>query len=401
MIHLPREAWLSRRLHALSEELSAHRVLWQHAAFREPVLPWECDYPPLAARLRTLTLDEAEALHGDPQASAALLAEWLPVDRWLSLAAVSCAARRPLAAWPRAFARDVPGRKWAQIEALVATLHDHDELPCTEWCSGKAHLGRALRHQWNGRRMCALEKNPALIEQGRDLALRHGLQIEMQRCDVLDAEVMSHLVRPAHVIALHACGELHLRLLRCGVAAALPAISFAPCCYHLGAPEHYRPLSQAAGIRPLDLRRDDLRTAVQETVTAPGHARRRRVRAQQWQLGFDLLQREQRGVDEYLPAPPVSAAADFAVYCKGAAQHLQIELPSDAALARYEAAGLQRFRVVTALDLVRHRFRRLLELWLVLDRALYLCDHGYRVEVTEFCARELTPRNLLIQARAG
>lgn len=401
MDQLPRESWLSRRLHALSDELSTHRVLWQHAAFHEPVLPWERDYPQLAASLRTLTLGEAEALHGDPQAVVELLTEWLPVDRWLSLAAVPCATPRPLVAWPRAFARDVPGRKWAQIEAFVATLRDHHELPCTEWCSGKAHLARALQHQWNGRQMCALEKNPVLIEQGRELALRHGMQIEMQHCDVLDGEVTSHLAQPAHVIALHACGELHLRLLRCGVAAALPAISCAPCCYHLGAAEHYRALSQAARTRPLALRRDDLRTAVQETVTAPGHARRRRVRAQQWQLGFDLLQREQRGVDEYLPLPPVAAAIDFAAYCKGAAQHLQIELPSGPALARYEAAGRQRFRVVTALDLVRHRFRRLLELWLVLDRALFLCDHGYRVEVTEFCARELTPRNLLIQARAG
>ena len=55
--------------------------------------------------------------------------------------------------------------------------------------------------------------------------------------------------------------------------------------------------------------------------------------------------------------------------------------------------------VVTALDLVRHQFRRLLELWLVLDRALYLAEQGYRVEVGEFCSRELSPRNLLIDAR--
>ena len=56
-------------------------------------------------------------------------------------------------------------------------------------------------------------------------------------------------------------------------------------------------------------------------------------------------------------------------------------------------------RHVTALDLVRHRFRRVLELWLVLDRAQYLLEAGYRVGVGTFCARELSPRNLLIDAR--
>jgi hypothetical protein len=141
---------------------------------------------------------------------------------------------------------------------------------------------------------------------------------------------------------------------------------------------------------------------VQETVTAPGHARRHRRRVQQWQLGFDLLQREVRGVDAYLPLPPIDAATlagGFAAWCRALAQRKQMRLPETLTSKRVERAGQERFRVVTALDLVRHQFRRLLELWLVLDRALFLAEQGYRVEVGEFCPRELSPRNLLIDAR--
>ncbi len=36
------------------------------------------------------------------------------------------------------------------------------------------------------------------------------------------------------------------------------------------------------------------------------------------------------------------------------------------------------------MELVRHLFRRPLELWLVLDRALFLQEQGYRVEVGSF-----------------
>ena len=50
------------------------------------------------------------------------------------------------------------------------------------------------------------------------------------------------------------------------------------------------------------------------------------------------------------------------------------------------------------MELVRHLFRRPLELWLVLDRALFLQEQGYRVELREFCPRHLTPRNILIHA---
>jgi len=47
---------------------------------------------------------------------------------------------------------------------------------------------------------------------------------------------------------------------------------------------------------------------------------------------------------------------------------------------------------------VQHLFRRPLELWLVLDVAMYLQEQGYQVSLSELCAPELTPRNLLLQA---
>ena len=51
------------------------------------------------------------------------------------------------------------------------------------------------------------------------------------------------------------------------------------------------------------------------------------------------------------------------------------------------------------LELVRGLFRRPLELWLVLDRALFLSERGYEVQLGEFCDSHLTPRNLLLLAQ--
>ncbi|ALP41550.1 hypothetical protein WL1483_2131 [Aeromonas schubertii] len=62
------------------------------------------------------------------------------------------------------------------------------------------------------------------------------------------------------------------------------------------------------------------------------------------------------------------------------------------------AVGRERSAQVLRMELVRHLFRRPLELWLVLDRALRLEEEGYRVEIGEFCERPLTPRNILIRA---
>jgi hypothetical protein len=53
---------------------------------------------------------------------------------------------------------------------------------------------------------------------------------------------------------------------------------------------------------------------------------------------------------------------------------------------------------VRRFELVRHAFRRPLELWLVLDIALGLEERGFEVQIGRFCARTLTPRNLLVVA---
>ena len=51
------------------------------------------------------------------------------------------------------------------------------------------------------------------------------------------------------------------------------------------------------------------------------------------------------------------------------------------------------------LSIVRHAFRRPLEIWLALDLAVRLENDGYSVSLGRFCERRLTPRNLLISAR--
>jgi hypothetical protein len=391
---------LASRLAAIATALNAHEALWRAVAFREPVLPWEAAHPGLAAALRALPLAAAEALHADPRAAGDWLAHWLPVARWRALAEVGAAPRHALRPWPREFQRDVPGRKWAQIEAFAGAVGDGGH-ECIDWCAGKGHLARAVSQLWNRRPVTALERDRALVAAGAQLARRARLPVEPLACDVLSDAVLQWLEAPRHALALHACGGLHLRLLRAGAAARLPAISCAPCCYHLGAQAGQLVVSAAGRAYAPRLRPEDLRTAVQETVTAPGHARRHRRHVQQWQLGFDLLQREVRGIDAYLPLPPIDAATlagSFASWCRALARQKEMSLPAGVDFARFERAGEERFALVTALDLVRHQFRRVLELWLVLDRALYLVEQGYRVEVGEFCARELSPRNLLIQA---
>lgn len=141
--------------------------------------------------------------------------------------------------------------------------------------------------------------------------------------------------------------------------------------------------------------------AVQETVTAPRGVRRHRARANAWRLGFDRLQREARGRDDYLPVPSLAYGRlpeDFAGFCRWAAERKGVTLPPAPDWAGLEAEGWRRLAEVSRLELVRHLYRRPLEVWLALDRVCRLEEAGHRVRLGTFCERDLTPRNLLIAA---
>lgn len=391
------------RFEPLSDRLNAHQLLWRERAFYQRQLSWEPDHPGLMMALDQLDLTGAQALQADFQALSRWLTPWLP---WAGELFELC--QLPFASAPQVFvseklARDLPGRKRSQVEAFVGALSRTDPpLPWLDWCCGKGHLARVLSAMFEGRAVQGLEWQQTLVEAGNRLAMRDHLPVKIQHCDVMATTPLQYLAGDCHAVALHACGDLHRRLLRLTVQQRLPALSVSPCCYHLGDTQNYRPLSRLGQQHDLCLTHDDIRGAIQETVTAGTGRRRRRERLQQWRLGFDLLQRELRGVDEYQPVPAVPesmAAHDFEVFCRFAAERKQISLPSTTDFNRYEQWGEERFRQVTARDLVRNLFRRPLELWLVLDYAHFLLEHGYQVTLLQFCPRHLTPRNLLLQAQ--
>jgi len=344
-------------------------------------------------------------LTGDFRSDPAALAEWLPAEQ---LADLIDLPRLPVVTAPPSerLSHHVGGRKWRQIEAFAARVHIAPGQSVVEWCSGKGHLARTLARS-HCAQVTGLESDARLCREGQALAGRQGVSLQLQQQDVLAPDVRRWLHPAAHVVALHACGDLHLRLVELSAQTGC-AISLAPCCYQRTVHERYQPLSQVgrelAARHALALTRQDLALAVQETVTAPRHTQRQRRRAKAWRLGFDLLQRELRGVDEYLPVPRLrygDLPADFQGFCRWAAAAKELALPSITDWTAWERAGWIRLAEVERLEQVRHLFRRPLEVWLALDRSRRLEEAGLRVDLGSFCDREVTPRNLLLRASRG
>lgn len=387
--------------------LSQTQPFWRFEPFHESGLaatPWVLMAPELDHWLNALSIEDVAELKQQPEPLISCLSPYIPGLESIVRVQSSLLSHLRLEG-DRSVGNElytgIPGRKVAQIENLGPLLVNwHQGEAWLEWCSGKGYLGRWLA-ALSSHPVVSFEYQKALCEQGQCEADRLGLAMTFVQGDAFDMSSQSVFQPHQHAVALHACGDLHVRLMQYAIQGQLAAITFSPCCYHLINGEYYCPLSEVGKGSSLHLTRHELRIPLQETVTGGERVKRHRQLEMSYRLGWDELLRAELGYQEYLPTPSIkkSQLSDgFYAFCRWAATQKGMALPQ-VDFEYYQQKGIQRFWRMERLSLVQQGFQRLLELWLVLDRAVFLQEQGYRVEVGEFCAREVTPRNIVIHAQ--
>ena len=378
---------IAERFDELGALLAATRHRWSPNPFLDQPLTWADEAPELLAALDALPIEQVEAYEKAPgplpepfgtwAAEAALDVPWLPTHPL------------PDARW----SRGVKGRKIGMIEAFGQAWNPTLGAELVDWCSGQGHLARALC-LYAERTATCVEIDPVLCERGAKRLGGHRLRFVC--ADVLTDDLRPELTSGRTAVALHACGDLTIRLLE--QSGDLDGLAFAPCCYHRT--ERDRPTLSAAA---LDLGWEDqhIRLALAGEFVATSYVQRSRRKEQAWRCAFDLLARERSGEDRYHPTkscPRSWLNQPFADWVAQISEVSGYDLgPFDA--ARVEGAGWERARRVRARGLLRAIYRPLLELYLAMDRAMWLEEAGRDVVIGRFCPPEVTPRNLAIAAR--
>ena len=353
------------------------------------------------------------------------------------------------------FAQGIPGRKWQQMRYFARHLQplltqeqkqpqqvktsdqsvntrSGSDCNCEpentrhilEWCAGKGHLGRLISYQQqesseetilkNHYQITSLEWQQKLCRQGEQEAHKWQLQQSFVHGDAFDQQAGELIQTNTHAVALHACGDLHCQLIHHASNRQAKSLLIAPCCYHLIRADSYQPLSQQAQQSEIKLSKQDLKIPLQETVTGGQRIGNLRDTELLWRMAFDQLQKQLLGSNNYMPLPTIpkhlltGEFKDFitwAISNRKLDQFISVDMVVDVNagvdklnLDSYLELGQQRVQQIRRMELVQHLFRRPLELWLVLDRMLSLQEAGFHVELTEFCQKKLTPRNLLIKA---
>ena len=381
------------RLTALSDLLRQDLSLWLPLPLVDP-LEWPEEHPALEQWLLALTDDRLRALE---QRGLAPDAPEPYASRSARIAALCDVPALPQTEQPALArrARRIKARKWSQIQAFAgAALPLLPDGGLVDWCAGKGHLGRSLALV-SGRGALCVERDHALCESGA--ALAGALPVRFLEGDVLALALEEVLTPGRSAVALHACGQLGDTLLREG--RHLDALAFAPCCYHRQPPGPHRPLSALARAAALPLTARQLRLATAEEVHASDDQRALRHQEVAWRFGLDALVRAATGRTTHtsIPSLPRSQVrVSFVTFVERAAERHALPLPARWDPLAAEQVGWARAHRKRALDLMRSLFRPALELWLFLDRVVYLEEQGWEVRWGRFCEREVTARNLMM-----
>lgn len=392
---------MHHRFCSLDSLLFESRFFWQHSLYHYLDFPWREQLPDLCEWLDRLTLQQVIDLKSNPELLAHEISKWIPYATQLQALCELPDLPSSSKETKRGLDVGVPGRKWHQINEFVTAIEPSGSTDWLEWCAGKGYLGRLLASMPNSN-VTSLEIQSQLCVDGQQFANEQALNMTFIEADAFSSSSLQYIKKNQHAVALHACGDLHVTLLKKVAEVKAQAVSISPCCYHLIQAEQYQPLSREAIASSLRLDKQDLRLPLQETVTAGQRTVQHRIQEVTYRLGFDSLQREINHSSRYLPVPSIKKsklAEGFEAFCLWAANKKDLTLPRDTDFSHWLQCGEQRFELVEKMDLVQQVFKRPLELWLVLDRALFMQEKGYDVQLDHFCEREYTPRNILLRAQ--
>ncbi len=215
---------------------------------------------------------------------------------------------------------------------------------------------------------------------------------------LLDGQVMP--------IGLHTCGKLALDQIRAGAEKQVPAIVNFGCCYlTLDKTPDLQNISRFAQAHdPLWMNLFAL------TLSCRAHRKMSekdydlKLKVKFYRYAFHILLHDHYGISDLVNlgnSSPKLYNENFSVYAQEqfkriglTPQHSDLEL--DAFFNNPELTIT--IQKMLAAGLIRNALGRVLEVYLLLDRAIYLEEMGYYVRVEEFFDEELSPRNIGITA---
>lgn len=259
-------------------------------------------------------------------------------------------------------------------------------------------------------KITSLDMDPTLQETGRVRYARYGhqeVELEFKKVKVSRNEdaFLKELHPQRMTMGLHTCGPLAVDQIRASAENKLKAIVNLGCCYLKlngdGEDQNISQFSQSFSsplvMNPFAL---TLACGAHRKVSLDSVSFKRKVKFFRYALHILLADHYQR---PELTIFGNSSGKDydgkFSDYVKVQFQKVGFKLAhSDEDLEAFYQDKLPTVQRMYSAGFIRDALSRLLEVYLLLDRAIYLEEQGYEVKIWEVFDEDISPRNLGIFA---
>jgi len=290
-------------------------------------------------------------------------------------------------------------KKSHEIKAIKNLIHPLDEINIIDIGSGAAHLSENLINKKNRNSIC-IDLNGEFQQRGKKRIHQNNLENSQKiKFLTVNFDESSSINRNRKykndiVIGLHACGDLSPDIINFALKDNSKYILSIGCCYHKITTKYN--LSSTARLQ-LSTNAFNLAARTHRIQTKKDLERKIMVRTYRYGLHCYLYS---LGHQVFFPIGQTKLSdyeLSFGSYAKKYATNLNIK--SEIAEVFFNQQEIQnQINDLIYIDIFRGIFGRLIESYLILDRALYLCERGHRVEIIEIFDRKLSPRNLAIFA---
>lgn len=311
----------------------------------------------------------------------------------------------------------VKKKKRHEIQKIVPVLKNIKDIKNFEYVvdigGGVGHLSRVLSH-YHCIPSISLDRDPHFQKIGFERLSKYR-KIEGSR-DVrfvniafgekADEENLKNIFMPkAFSLGLHTCGPLSNVVIQKSIDYKITGLLNFGCCYHRLNPETDYPLSnyyKENHFLKFNLFSLCLATRSHAEMSFSDYRTKERVKSYRYALHLFLMTYfNNKFCTEVGECHVRTYWEPFANYIKNKLTELNIEhtFTDEDFNLFYEDPKIQKkLRVMWLCNIIRWQLGRVLEVYLLLDRCLYLEEQGFEVKIEQYFQEALSPRNIGILA---
>lgn len=259
-------------------------------------------------------------------------------------------------------------------------------------------------------RVVSVDLDPVMQKTGHDRHEKnakgpHKVRYENIRVSADDLKFKKLLDKETLTVGLHTCGNLANDQIKASAEAGLKALINLGCCYHKLVPETQNISAFTKGL-------EDRITMTQFALTLASRAHRKmdekdydlKEKVKLYRYTIHFLLHDRYGIKKIATlgnSAPHLYDRPFSEYALNNLQRLGVTIQETPEELDAYYADPDRQRLISKMlvaGLVRNVFGRVLELYLQLDRAIFLEEQGYKAKLLEVFEEPVSPRNIAILA---